>query len=137
MAGRRLNDSMGQYVAEQVIKTMIKKDINVNGAEILMLGITFKENCPDVRNTKIVDVIRALEDFGVKVTTFDPWANPEEVDHEYKLECQNTIPNKKFDAIVVGVAHKEFLDMDFSFLRKENAKLYDVKGVLKNSDNKL
>lgn len=137
LAGRRLNDSMGQYVAEQVIKTMIKKDINVNGAEILMLGITFKENCPDVRNTKIVDVIKALEDFGVKVTTFDPWANPEEVDHEYKLECQNTIPNKKFDAIVVGVAHKEFLDMDFSFLRKENAILYDVKGVLKNSDNKL
>ena len=137
LAGRRLNDSMGQYVAEQVIKTMIKKDINVNGAEILMLGITFKENCPDVRNTKIVDVIKALEDFGVKVTTFDPWANPEEVDHEYKLECQNTIPNKKFDAIVLGVAHKEFLDMDFSFLRKENATLYDVKGVLKNSDNKL
>lgn len=137
LAGRRLNDSMGQYVAEQVIKTMIKKDINVNGAEILMLGITFKENCPDVRNTKIVDVIRALEDFGVKVMTFDPWANPEEVHHEYKLECQNTIPNKKFDAIVVGVAHKEFLDMDFSFLRKENAILYDVKGVLKNSDNKL
>ena len=137
LAGRRLNDSMGQYVAEQVIKTMIKKDINVNGAEILMLGITFKENCPDVRNTKIVDVIRALEDFGVKVTTFDPWANPEEVDHEYKLECQNTIPNKKFDAIVLGVAHKEFLDIDFSFLKKENAILYDVKGVLKNSDNKL
>ena len=137
LAGRRLNDSMGQYVAEQVIKTMIKKDINVNGAEILMLGITFKENCPDVRNTKIVDVIRALEDFGVKVTTFDPWANPEEVYHEYKLECQNTTPNKKFDAIVIGVAHKEFLDMDFSFLKKENAILYDVKGVLKNSDNKL
>ena len=137
LAGRRLNDSMGQYVAEQVIKTMIKKDINVNGAEILMLGITFKENCPDVRNTKIVDVIKALEDFGVKVTTFDPWANPEEVYHEYKLECQNTTPNKKFDAIVIGVAHKEFLDMDFSFLKKENAILYDVKGVLKNSDNKL
>ena len=138
LAGRRLNDSMGQYVAEQVIKTMIKKDINVNGAEILMLGITFKENCPDVRNTKIVDVIKALEDFGVKVTTFDPWANPEEVDHEYKLECQNTIPNKKFDAIVLGVAHKEFLDMDFSFLRKENAILYDVKGVLKGiADNSL
>ena len=137
LAGRRLNDSMGQYVAEQVIKTMIKKDINVNGAEILMLGITFKENCPDVRNTKIVDVIKALEDFGVKVTTFDPWANPEEVYHEYKLECQNTTPNKKFDAIVIGVAHKEFLDIDFSFLKKENAILYDVKGVLKNSDNKL
>ena len=137
LAGRRLNDSMGQYVAEQVIKTMIKKDINVNGAEILMLGITFKENCPDVRNTKIVDVIRALEDFGVKVTTFDPWANPEEVHHEYNIWSTNEVPNAKFDAIVLGVAHKEFLDMDFSFLRKENAILYDVKGVLKNSDNKL
>lgn len=137
LAGRRLNDSMGQYVAEQVIKTMIKKDINVNGAEILMLGITFKENCPDVRNTKIVDVIRALEDFGVKVTTFDPWANPEEVHHEYSIWSTNEVPNAKFDAIVLGVAHKEFLDMDFSFLRKENAILYDVKGVLKNSDNKL
>ena len=137
LAGRRLNDSMGQYVAEQVIKTMIKKDINVNGAEILMLGITFKENCPDVRNTKIVDVIKALEDFGVKVTTFDPWANPEEVHHEYSIWSTNEVPNAKFDAIVVGVAHKEFLDMDFSFLRKENAILYDVKGVLKNSDNKL
>ena len=137
LAGRRLNDSMGQYVAEQVIKTMIKKDINVNGAEILMLGITFKENCPDVRNTKIVDVIKALEDFGVKVTTFDPWANPEEVHHEYSIWSTNEVPNAKFDAIVLGVAHKEFLDMDFSFLRKENAILYDVKGVLKNSDNKL
>ena len=137
LAGRRLNDSMGQYVAEQVIKTMIKKDINVNGAEILMLGITFKENCPDVRNTKIVDVIKALEDFGVKVTTFDPWANPEEVHQEYSIWSTNEVPNAKFDAIVLGVAHKEFLDMDFSFLKKENAILYDVKGVLKNSDNKL
>ena len=106
LAGRRLNDSMGQYVAEQVIKTMIKKDINVNGAEILMLGITFKENCPDARNTKIVDVIRALEDFGVKVTTFDPWANPEEVHHEYNIWSTNEVPNAKFDAIVLGVAHK-------------------------------
>lgn len=137
LAGRRLNDSMGQYVAEQVIKTMIKKDINVNSAEILMLGITFKENCPDVRNTKIVDVIKALEDFGVKVTTFDPWANPEEVHLEYSIWSTNEVPNAKFDAIVLGVAHKEFLDIDFSFLRKENAILYDVKGVLKNSDNKL
>ena len=130
LAERRLNDSMEKYIAEQVVKAMIKKDINVNGAEVLMLGITFKENCPDVRNTKIVDVIRALEDFGVKVTTFDPWANPEEVYHEYQLNCQNSIPLKKYDAIVLGVAHKEFLEMDFSFLKKENTILYDVKGVL-------
>ncbi|WDT68110.1 nucleotide sugar dehydrogenase [Cloacibacterium sp. TD35] len=137
LAGRRLNDSMGKYVAEQVVKAMIKKDINVNGAEVLMLGITFKENCPDVRNTKIVDVINALEDFGVTVTTFDPWANPEEVYHEYQLNCQNSIPLKKYDAIVLGVAHKEFLEMDFSFLKKENTILYDVKGVLQNSNYKL
>ena len=137
LAGRRLNDSMGKYVAEQVVKAMIKKDINVNGAEVLMLGITFKENCPDVRNTKIVDVINALEDFGVKVTTFDPWANPDEVYHEYQLNCQNSIPLKKYDAIVLGVAHKEFLEMDFSFLKKENTILYDVKGVLQNSNYKL
>ena len=137
LAGRRLNDSMGQYVAEQVIKTMIKKDINVNGAEILMLGITFKENCPDVRNTKIVDVIRALEDFGVKVTTFDPWTNPEEVDHEYKLECHNIMPNKKFDAIVLAVAHNEFKVLDVRQYLKERGIIYDVKGILEQSDNRL
>lgn len=87
LAGRRLNDSMGQYVASQVVKTMIKKGINVAEAEVLMLGITFKENCPDVRNTKIVDVVRALEDYGVKVSIYDPWANPAEVKHEYGLDC--------------------------------------------------
>lgn len=121
---------MGQYVAEQVIKTMIKKDINVNGAEILMLGITFKENCPDVRNTKIVDVIKALEDFGVKVTTFDPWANPEEVKHEYGLVTTDELPTQKFDAVVLGVAHKEFLQLDLASLQKDTSLLYDVKGVL-------
>src|SRR5690606_3493071 len=87
LAGRRLNDSMGGYVASQVVKTMIIKDINVAEAEVLMLGITFKENCPDVRNTKIVDVIHALEDYGVKVSIYDPWANPAEVKHEYGIDC--------------------------------------------------
>ena len=133
LAGRRLNDSMGQYVAEQVIKTMIKKDINVNGAEILMLGITFKENCPDVRNTKIVDVIRELEDFGVKVTTFDPWANPEEVKHEYGLVTTDELPTQKFDAVVLGVAHKEFLQLDLASLQNDTSLLYDVKGILGNA----
>ena len=130
LAGRRLNDSMGEYVASQVIKCMIKKGIKVNGAEILMLGVTFKENCPDVRNTKIVDVISALEEYSVKVTTFDPWANPEEVKHEYGINSLNQLPDEKFDAIVLGVAHNEFKDLDLNKLKKENAIIYDVKGVL-------
>lgn len=137
LAGRRLNDSMGKYVAEQVVKAMIKKNINVNGAEVLLLGITFKENCPDVRNTKIVDVIAALEDFGVKVTIFDPWASPEEVKHEYGVTSSQKLPAQKFDAVVLGVAHKEFLNLNIDSLKKENAVVYDVKGVLESSDGKL
>ncbi len=130
LAGRRLNDSMGEYVASQVIKYMIKKDVVVNGASVLMLGITFKENCPDVRNTKIVDVISSLKDYGVKVSVFDPLANPEEVLHEYGLEITNEVPIEKFDTIILGVAHKEFETLDLASLRKENSVLYDVKGVL-------
>lgn len=156
LAGRRLNDSMGEYVAAQVVKTMIKKDISIKGAELLMLGITFKENCPDVRNTKIVDVVHALQDYGIKVTIYDPLANPEEVMHEYGLECHSQLDlNKtslrasesersnlinastKFDAIVLGVAHKEFLNMDLNPLKKETAIVYDVKGVLESADMKL
>ncbi|VDH05087.1 nucleotide sugar dehydrogenase [Bergeyella zoohelcum] len=137
LAGRRLNDSMGKYVAEQVVKAMIKKNINVNGAEVLMLGITFKENCPDVRNTKIVDVIAALEDFGVKVTIFDPWANPEEVQHEYGVESTQKLSSTKFDAVVLGVAHKEFKELDIHALTKENAVVYDVKGILEMVDGRL
>lgn len=138
LAGRRLNDSMGDYVASQVIKCMIKNNIKVNGSEILMLGVTFKENCPDVRNTKIVDVIKALEDYSVKVTIYDPWANPVEVAHEYKLDSTDQLPNQKFDAIVLGVAHKEFLQLDLKTLKKENGVVYDVKGILgEKADNKL
>lgn len=138
LAGRRLNDSMGQYVASQVIKTMIKKDISVNNAKILMLGITFKENCPDVRNTKIVDVIAALEDYGTTVTTYDPWANSAEVKHEYGIESATEFPTEKFDAIILGVAHKEFLELDLEILKKDKAVVYDVKGVLCNNvDNRL
>src|SRR5690606_16669512 len=150
-----LNDSMGEYVASQVVKTMIKKGINVAEAEVLMLGITFKENCPDVRNTKIVDVIRALEDYGVKVSIFDPWANPAEVKHEYGIDCcadlseakvngspitkeqkdetpepRNSQPASRYDAIVLGVAHKEFLELDLEALKKDNAIIYDVKGII-------
>jgi UDP-N-acetyl-D-galactosamine dehydrogenase len=138
LAGRRLNDSMGDYVASQVVKLMIKKGIAIKGSKLLMLGITFKENCPDVRNTKIVDVVNALADYGVAVSIFDPWANPAEVFHEYGLQSTNIIPNKKFDAIVLGVAHKEFIDIDFTTLQNTNSILYDVKGILgARADGKL
>jgi UDP-N-acetyl-D-galactosamine dehydrogenase len=131
LAGRRLNDSMGEYVASQVVKLMIKKGITVNGASLLMLGITFKENCPDVRNTKIVDVIAALTDYGIQVTIFDPWANPADVKSEYGLMCHSELVSEsKFDAIVLGVAHQEFLDLEFAGLQKENSVVYDVKGIL-------
>jgi UDP-N-acetyl-D-galactosamine dehydrogenase len=146
LAGRRLNDSMGEYVASQVVKLMIKKGITVNGAELLMLGITFKENCPDVRNTKIVDVIAALKDYGIKVTIYDPWANSAEVKSEYGLICHSELSSchaelvsaSKFDAVVLGVSHQEFIDLDFASLQKENSVLFDVKGVLVTTvDGKL
>ncbi|MCD9575236.1 nucleotide sugar dehydrogenase [Flavobacterium soyae] len=138
LAGRRLNDSMGEYVASQIVKLMIKKGITVNGAELLMLGITFKENCPDVRNTKIVDVIKGLTEYGIVVTIFDPLAGIEEVKKEYKLETKKTLPTEKFDAIVLGVSHNEFLNLNFAELQKENSLLYDVKGVLgSTADNRL
>ncbi len=137
LSGRRLNDSMGEYVAMQVVKCMIKKNISVNNADILMLGVTFKENCPDVRNTKIVDVVAALADYGMHVTIYDPWANSDEVKHEYNLDCINQLPIAKFDAIVLGVAHNEFLNLNLEKLQKENAVIYDVKGILQNTDGKL
>ena len=130
-----------------------EKGIQVNGAELLMLGITFKENCPDVRNTKIVDVVAALHEYGIKVTIYDPWANPAEVMHEYNLSCHAELPTchselvsesesnptpKKYDAIVLGVAHKEFLNLDLDLLQNLTSMLYDVKGILGNNvDGKL
>jgi UDP-N-acetyl-D-galactosamine dehydrogenase len=138
LAGRRLNDSMGEYVASQVVKLMIKKGITINTAKVLMLGITFKENCPDVRNTKIVDVIHALADYGIAVSIYDPWANPAEVKHEYNLSMSNELKNERFDALVLGVAHREFLSLDFEKLKKDSAVVYDVKGVLVDGvDGKL
>ncbi len=132
LAGRRLNDSMGEYVASQVVKLMIKKGIAINGAKALMLGITFKENCPDVRNTKIVDVVRALKDYGIEVSIFDPWANPSEVMHEYGLKTTTELSGEKYDAIVLGVAHEEFKTLDLAAMRNATSVLYDVKGILGN-----
>jgi len=135
LAGRRLNDSMGEYVASQVIKLMIKKGININGATLLMLGITFKENCPDIRNTRIVDVVRALAEYNIEVTIYDPYASPREVLQEYGLESLKKTPKKDFDAIVLGVAHKDFLNLNFKNLKKEICVVYDVKGSLKEPVN--
>ena len=131
LGGRRLNDSMGEYVASQIVKLMIKKGITVNEASLLMLGITFKENCPDVRNTKIVDLILSLKEYGIQVTIFDPLAKPEAVMKEYQLNTVNKAPVQQFDALVLGVAHTDFLNMDLAQYRNEKSVLYDVKGVLK------
>jgi len=138
LAGRRLNDGMGDYVASEVVKCMIKKNIPVNGSKVLILGITFKENCPDVRNTKVVDLVNALKDYGTNITIYDPWADEKEVMHEYGLESLKFIPDKKFDALVLTVAHDEFRNVDLSTLKKEKAIIYDVKGVLGDiADGKL
>ncbi|MFZ4436052.1 MAG: nucleotide sugar dehydrogenase [Flavobacterium psychrophilum] len=138
LAGRRLNDSMGEYVASQVVKLMIKKGVSINGSSVLLLGITFKENCPDVRNTKIVDVIQALQDYGIQITIYDPWANPAEVAHEYNLVTSQTLPSGQFDAIVLGVAHQEFLGLDYAKFKKPHSIVYDVKGILGEvADGKL
>ena len=130
LAGRRLNDSMGNYVASEVVKLMIAKDIHVKEAKVLVLGITFKENCPDVRNTKAVDVITALKEFGMDVTIYDPWANKDEVMHEYKLTSTQDVPAHTFDAVVLTVAHTAFLEMNFDSLTNKNHVLYDVKNIL-------
>ena len=130
LAGRRLNDGMGDYVASEVVKCMIKKNININGSNTLILGITFKENCPDVRNTKAVDVVNSLKSYGTKITIYDPWANEEELMHEYGMISSKKIPNTKFDAVVLTVSHNKFMNLDFSLLMKDNAVIYDVKNIL-------
>ncbi len=130
LAGRRMNDTMGKYVASEVIKLMVNKDIRIKGSTILVLGITFKENCPDVRNTKAVDVIHNLKSYGTQVDVYDPWASVAEVQHEYRLELQKTKPTQKYDGIVLAVSHTEFLSMDLKGLLKENGVVYDVKGIL-------
>jgi len=130
LAGRRLNDSMGDYIASEVVKLMITKDVPIKNANVLVLGITFKENCPDVRNTKAVDVITSLKGYGVNITIYDPWANEEEVMNEYQLESTQKMPTRKFDVLVLTVAHKEFLDLDFNAIVNKNHVIYDVKNIL-------
>ena len=133
LAGRRINDSMGEYIASQVVKCLIKKGNYVKGAHILVLGFTFKENCPDVRNTKVFDIIKALKDYNTNITIYDYWAKPEEVKREYNLEIANELPKDKFDAIVLAVAHNEFLKLDIKNMIKQDGIIYDVKGLLKSN----
>ncbi len=133
LAGRRINDKMGAFVANQLVKLMIKKEHKINNSKILVLGITFKENCPDIRNSRVVDIIHELKDFGCEVDVFDPWADKEEVRHEYKLDILTDlkdIDKKKYNGIVLAVAHNQFKELDFNALRDNGAVVYDVKGIL-------
>lgn len=130
LAGRRLNDSMGEHVAMQILKLLVINDIAIKGSKVLILGVTFKENCPDIRNTKVVDVISHLQNYGMNLTIYDPWANPSEVQETYKLESTQQIPEEPFDAIVLAVAHNEFVQLDLKPLLKNKSVVYDIKGVL-------
>jgi UDP-N-acetyl-D-galactosamine dehydrogenase len=133
LSGRRVNDNMGQYVANKVIKLMIQKSTVIKGASVLVLGVTFKENCPDIRNSKVVDIYNELVQYGLEVTVYDPYANPEEVLHEYNIKTSKTLG--KYDAIIIAVAHSEFITMDLQSLKKgEHSVVYDIKSCI---DRKL
>ena len=130
LAGRRINDGMGEYVANETIKLMLKKGIQVLNSNILIMGLTFKENCPDVRNTKVIDIYNSLKEYSVNITVYDPWANPEIAKHEYGVDIVSELPHQKFDAIVLAVAHEAFLKVDIHELCLENHVIFDVKGIL-------
>ncbi|MBO4263805.1 MAG: nucleotide sugar dehydrogenase [Bacteroidales bacterium] len=134
LAGRRMNDGMGAYIATETIKLMLKKGIQVLGSDILILGFTFKENCPDVRNTKVFDIYKALREYNLAITIYDPWANPDSVRREYGIEVVNTPPARRFDAAIAAVAHREFTALDILSLLKDKHVVFDVKGTL---DRKL
>ena len=138
LAGRRMNDGMGEYVAQQVVKLMIKKGIKVLGADILILGFTFKENCPDVRNTKVIDILRTFQEYDTNISIYDPWVDPAIAQREYGIEITNNLPDRKFDAIVLAVAHEQFKSLNIEELKKSNAVLFDVKWCIpKNTDGRL
>ncbi len=139
LSGRRINDSMGKFVANETVKMMLKKGLPVRNAKVLVLGITFKENCPDIRNSRAIDVIRELEDYQLDVDVYDPWASPGEVKEEYGFDLlENLNPGeKKYDAILALVAHNEFKEMDLKTLGKENAFIYDVKSIFPKDKSDL
>lgn len=130
LAGRRMNDGMGEHVATETIKLMLKKGIQVLNSNVLIVGFTFKENCPDIRNTKVIDIYKALKEYNLNITIYDPWANPEIVKHEYGIEVVNELPTRKFDAAIAAVAHSIFKDLDLLALLKEAHVVFDVKCTL-------
>lgn len=134
LAGRRMNDGMGEYVADQVVKLMLKRGIQVLNAKVLLLGFTFKENCPDVRNTKVIDIVKTLQSYNTIVTIYDPWANPEIVRREYGVNVTNQLPSEKYDAVILAVAHKDFEKLSVRDLTTDNGVVYDVKGFLKSDE---
>ncbi|MGP1993440.1 nucleotide sugar dehydrogenase [Zobellia laminariae] len=131
LAGRRMNDGMGKYVASEIIKLMVQREIKIKNSKMLVLGITFKENCPDVRNTKAVDVITNLKSYGANLSIYDPWASKEIVEKEYGLQILNQVPDESYDTIILAVSHDQFLDIDLRSMLNNNGVLYDVKGILK------
>ena len=139
LAGRRLNDSMGQFVAQETVKMMLKKGLSVKNANVLVLGITFKENCPDIRNSRAIDVVRELQDYQMNVDVYDPWASPEEVKAEYDLDLITDIKNagKKYDAVLAVVAHNEFKNLDLQQYTNDNALIYDVKAIYPKEQSDL
>ncbi|MBR5899649.1 MAG: nucleotide sugar dehydrogenase [Muribaculaceae bacterium] len=139
LAGRRMNDGMGNYVATQTVKLMVKKGINVSHSKIAIFGFTFKENCPDVRNTKVIDIYNSLKEYGIDITVYDPWANVAVAQHEYGIEPVNTLnPEHQFDAVIMAVAHNEFKSIDISGFLKEQSVVYDVKWIVNDKvDGKL
>ena len=141
LAGRRMNDSMGKYVATEVVKLMIKNEIAVKGSKVLMLGITFKENCPDIRNTKAINIYHELLEYGINVDVYDPWANPAEVQHEYNINILGTSNPPSlggegggfYAAIILAVAHNEFMTINLQEHKDKGCIIYDVKGILKSA----
>lgn len=137
LSGRRLNDSMGHHIASEVVKLMIDKELKVKRASVLILGITFKENCPDIRNTKVIDLYLALESFGLQADVYDPWAKKEEVKEVYDIDLIDEVYSKKYDVIVLAVAHKEFKNIDIVQLKNKEAVVYDIKNFLAIKDKSL
>lgn len=138
LAGRRTNDGMGEYVAHQVVMLMIKKGIQVLHSDILILGFTFKENCPDVRNTKVIDIVKKLKEYDLNITIYDPWVNPDIAKHEYGIEITNEQPTAKYDSVILAVAHNEFQQLDINKYSKSKSIMYSVKWLLNSHfDGKL
>lgn len=136
LSGRRVNDSMPLHVANEVIKMMIKREIEIKKSDVLILGFTFKENCPDIRNTKVVGIVKELAQFSESVTVWDPWVDSKEAKMEYDLDIVNeykAIENRKFDILILAVGHNQFINLDFKKLRKQNSIIYDLKSVLPKS----